>query len=98
MDIIAVVVGLPLAGWLVLLGLNWWIAGSEDRQLAAFVRKSFAGWQAQIDDARAQLADMQTPGWIDRQWPICEDLQASADGEYCTTCFRRPWLHAPKGV
>lgn len=92
-DLFLAVVALPLAGWLVLQGGDWWFVGSCSRDLAASGRRSLGEWRGRIDAARARLADMQAPGWYDRQWPICGDLQTSADGEYCTNCYRPPWRH-----
>ena len=95
MNTIAVVVALVCASWLLLKVVEWWQLGTSYRQLSrqVVVEPRLAEYRLRIDEAAELLAELQTPGWYDRAWPICDNLDVSSDGEYCRRCFRQVSEH-----
>lgn len=96
MNTIAGVVALVVAARLLFKALEWWHEGAIYRDISqpAVLARKLAELQERLDDALANLAELQTPGWYDLAWPICDSLDLSSDGEYCRRCFRQANEHA----
>ena len=95
MNTIAGVVALVVAAGMLLKALEWWHEAAIYRDISqpAVLARHLAELQERLDDALADLAELQTPGWYDRAWPICDSLDLSSDGEYCRRCFRQAYEH-----
>lgn len=96
MNTVAEVVALVIAARLLFKALEWWHDAAVYRDISqpAVLARKLAELQQRLDDALVDLAELQTPGWYDRAWPICDDLDLSTDGEYCRRCFRQKYEHA----
>lgn len=83
--------------WLLWMAAGWWFHGSIARDISDPERHQarMAEWQQHVDEAQVQLAYYRnTPNWFDLQWPVCDRLDISDDGEYCRHCFRQVSDHA----
>lgn len=96
-DALLALITLPLTVWLLRLAGRWywWSDSVKACCSPAGHRRRMAEWQRHIVDAQQQLDYyLSTPNWFELEWPICDDLQASDDGEYCVRCFRQAWEHS----
>lgn len=95
MSLILAAVLIPASVRLFITGVTWWARGDAD----AFISqphnhaRRMAEWQERVNDCQERLAYLSTPGWFDLEWPICDSLSVSADGEYCTNCYRQVYEH-----
>lgn len=96
-DITFAMLAIVATAYLLRRTLEWWWVGSTMRSITNPERHRvrMAEWQRHIDQAQAQLAYYQaTPNWFDLEWPVCDALDVSTDGEYCRKCFRQVSDHA----
>lgn len=83
---------LPAITWLLILAERWWRwgNGAEACSSPAGHRQRMADWQRRIEEAQ-RLLDyyLATPDWFDAEWPICDHVSISDDGQYCRNCYRQ---------
>lgn len=98
-DITYLVIGLLLVIWLLKSTIEWYAQG----KVALVCSRPESHWrrmaelQEQTHEAQLQLDYyLSTPNWFDLEWPICDDLDVSSDGEYCTHCYRMVTDHAAR--
>lgn len=87
---------LAVSGYFLVRALEWWQLGSTMKFISnptSHLRR-LADWQQRIDEAQADLEYYQnTPNWFDLEWPVCDNLTISSDGQYCSNCFRQVYDH-----
>lgn len=87
---------IPVTAWLVNKAGWLWFYGDAAKfcsQPANHARR-VAEWQARIDERQQQLDYYHAnPNWFDLEWPVCNTLVVSEDGEYCSNCFRQVHEH-----
>lgn len=95
-DIALWVLVLVASAYLAKCALEWWVQGTIRQSISNPVRhqQRMADLRERIVEAQEQLAYYQnTPNWFDLEWPICDDLELSSDGEYCRRCYRQAYEH-----
>jgi len=95
-DIALWMLALAASAYLAKYAMEWWVQGTLRKSICNPVRhrQRMAELRAQIEEAREDLAYYQnTPDWLDQDWPICDNLDLSSDGEYCRRCYRQANEH-----